>query len=181
MTAPKTIVVSKDEEAPEDDGAAWRASRSCTLGRRRQIAGPHAASGSSYRTASRFRQRPSFVSRLDCLRLACSALTWACSRQQAIKGVNYLIRHSVSGEPQRLVDMDIALRHAARRVAEQRRDRQFGKAAVASGACEGVAQRMRVTSSSRAIAQTRSSTRTIPAKCPSPQSVGKEKRDPACG
>ena len=38
-----------------------------------------------------------------------------------------------------------------------------------------------VTSSSRAIAQTRSRMRTTPTKCPSPQSAGKKKGDFASG
>ena len=38
--------------------------------------------------------------------------------------------------------MDVALGHAARRVAEQRRDRQLGKAEIAGDAREGVAQGM---------------------------------------
>lgn len=79
----------------------------------------------------------------DVLRLSRPTSRRTRSRHLSIQDVGHLVRDAVGGEPQRLVDMDIALRHGARRAAEQRRDRQFGKAAVASYAREGVAQGVR--------------------------------------
>ena len=46
------------------------------------------------------------------------------------------------GEFERLVDVDIALRHASGGVAQQGGDRQFGKSEVAGDAAECMAQRV---------------------------------------
>ena len=83
------------------------------------------------------------------------------------------LRHTVGSYDKGAIQMHIALGHAAGRVAEQTGDRQFGKAEVASDTGEGVPENMWRHVLSFAFAQTRSSTRTTPTKCPSPQSAGK--------
>ena len=60
-------------------------------------------------------------------------------RRPPIQEIGYLGGHSFRRQLQRFVDMDVALGHAARGVAEQRRDRQLRKAEIAGHAGEGVA------------------------------------------
>jgi len=55
--------------------------------------------------------------------------------------VGHLIRDPICRQPQRLVDMDVALRTPPSRIAEQHRNSQLGKAEIAGGAGEGMSER----------------------------------------
>ena len=78
------------------------------------------------------------------------ALGGAGSACRAVEDGGDLAGDLVGRQTQRLVDVNVALRHAARGVAEQGRDREFGEAEVAGDAGKGMAQGVR-----RHIGQTR--------------------------
>jgi hypothetical protein len=59
-------------------------------------------------------------------------------RRAAVKDVRHLGGYPVGSHPERLVDMDVALRDASGGMSKQRSDRQFGKATITRQAGEGV-------------------------------------------
>lgn len=61
-------------------------------------------------------------------------------RRTAIEDVRHFGGYPVGRHPERLVDMDVALRDASGGMPKQRGDRQFGKAKIARQAGEGVPQ-----------------------------------------
>jgi hypothetical protein len=67
-------------------------------------------------------------------------MRWRCA---AVEDVRHFGGYPVGCHPERLVDMDVALRDAASGMPEQRGDRQFGKAEIAGQAGEGVPQGVR--------------------------------------